>query len=444
MMNSAQNAPEAGQLGIYYPPPRTQPSGPLLVATDGGAPSDAAFRAALALREKLSADVEVVGVVEPLPMIVPEAQGLLQPLVVTPEHMTALKTKVRTQLDDAGVAGSKWPITVLYGRPAREITDLARQNHSQLIVIGLTHHGVIDRILDGETALEVLRQSEVPVLLASGFESLPRQAVFAVDFSAQSMNAARAGLRLVSADCFVNLVHVRPSVTVFDGTGMWEVEYDKAAERELEKFAEALAAPAGIETKPTILRGRPANAIADFARNAGADLIVAGTRGAGLMRRILVGSVATGLVHKATTSVLIVPDRVGARTERIADSLHADADPATRSEWAAKLSEFSKRNAARRATLEIDDPAIGSQSEVVDFPFLGADYDRQSGRVEIMLGEFTGSDRHLTHSMERISSIDILKDETGKDMALRVAYEGGQALVLFGRENRSKPVAKVT
>ena len=50
-----------------------------------------------------------------------------------------------------------------------------------------------------------------------------------------------------------------------------------------------------------------AHAIAEFARNEGVDLIVAGTRGNSLLVRVLVGSVTRRLLELAPCPVLAVP-----------------------------------------------------------------------------------------------------------------------------------------
>jgi nucleotide-binding universal stress UspA family protein len=52
---------------------------------------------------------------------------------------------------------------------------------------------------------------------------------------------------------------------------------------------------------------QPAHAIAQVAREAGADLIVTGTRGHGAIRGLLVGSVVLRLLHVAPCPVLAVP-----------------------------------------------------------------------------------------------------------------------------------------
>lgn len=309
-MTATINTPQAktNTTGSGYPPETKAVSGPLLVATDGSSAGEAAFRAAATIAAKASASIEVLIVVEPLPVLVPDPSVVMQPLVASPAVLEAYREGILGQLREIAPPGLEWRVEVEYGRPSSEIADEARQRKAQLIVIGLVHHGVMDRILDGDTALEVVRHSHTPVLLASSsWKSLPTQAVFAVDFSDQSMKAAREGLRLLGDNATVVLAHVRPMPTVYDGMGMWEDEYEEAAKRELVKFADALNADPKVHVQKMLLRGHPAETLLDVAEKIGADLIVAGTHGAGFVQRLLVGSVATRLMRHSTRSLLIVP-----------------------------------------------------------------------------------------------------------------------------------------
>lgn len=284
---------------------------PILVATDGTTAGEAAFRAAVLIAAKLSASVQVMVVVEPLPVVAPDSSTLMDPLVASPELLNVVRDSVISQLGGLAPEGLDWRVEVEYGRPSDEIANKAGTSNAQLVVIGLVHHRVVDRILDGDTALEVVRQSPAPVLLASAeLKGLAKRAVIAVDFSPQSIEAARAGLRLLGDESTVVLAHVRPMVSVFDETGMWEAEYETVAAEELQKFAEALNAPAGVRVEQVTLSGRPAGALLALAEKENADLIVCGTRGAGLVERLLLGSVATRLMRHSTRSLLIVPDSV--------------------------------------------------------------------------------------------------------------------------------------
>ena len=65
---------------------------------------------------------------------------------------------------------------------------------------------------------------------------------------------------------------------------------------------------AGVEARAMLLKGEDAAAlILDKARELKVDLIVIGSHGHGLLRKILVGSVTEAVLRKAPCGVLIVP-----------------------------------------------------------------------------------------------------------------------------------------
>jgi nucleotide-binding universal stress UspA family protein len=308
MISTTSNSAETSTLGMYYPAVSVKQLGPLLVATDRTEVSSSALRAAVILNEVVNRGVTVLAVIEPLPLIVPEPTSLLQPLVISPELTDIVRSQTAKQLEVAGAKPGSWTIEVEQGRPAEEIAFAARRHFASLVVLGLSHHSMVDRLIDGDTALELLRESDTPVLLASkDFVAAPKLVVIGVDFSPESMEAARASLPFLSPDCAIHLAHVRPSVTIFDGSGLWEEEYEKIAARQLDDFRETFAAPATMRVETTILLGKPATALTEYANKIDADLIVSGTHGLGLMRRIFIGSVASGLLRKSERSLLLVP-----------------------------------------------------------------------------------------------------------------------------------------
>jgi nucleotide-binding universal stress UspA family protein len=63
----------------------------------------------------------------------------------------------------------------------------------------------------------------------------------------------------------------------------------------------------GIEVLSSEEIGDPASAIIDYCTRASADLLVVGRRGAGMVERIVLGSVADRLAHHAPCALLIVP-----------------------------------------------------------------------------------------------------------------------------------------
>jgi hypothetical protein len=87
----------------------------------------------------------------------------------------------------------------------------------------------------------------------------------------------------------------------------------------------------------------------------------------------------------------------------------------------------------RLAALEVDDPELGAQAQEHDYPFLGATWDHHDERVEIMLGDFQGTGRHLTRGIGGVTAIDVLRDEQGRDLILRVAHGTGQTILTLAR-----------
>lgn len=85
-------------------------------------------------------------------------------------------------------------------------------------------------------------------------------------------------------------------------------EYARAEADEVVRKAVALAEDAGLEARGVVL-DRPTSAvqsIVEFATKERADLIVVGTRGLSGFKKLLLGSVSSGLVSHAPCSVLVV------------------------------------------------------------------------------------------------------------------------------------------
>ncbi|MBA3950614.1 MAG: universal stress protein [Rubrobacter sp.] len=93
-------------------------------------------------------------------------------------------------------------------------------------------------------------------------------------------------------------------------------EYVGRRRREAERLIEEQAREAedhGAHVAAVHLRERrPAEEIADLAGEIGADLVVVGSRGLGTIKRLLVGSVAEGVVRLAVCPTLVVRGGEGA------------------------------------------------------------------------------------------------------------------------------------
>ena len=78
----------------------------------------------------------------------------------------------------------------------------------------------------------------------------------------------------------------------------------KAGEVILERAEKSV--PVGIEFETKSETGSPAVTILDYAERINADLIVMGTRGLGLVKGVLLGSVSQYVVEQAACPVLVV------------------------------------------------------------------------------------------------------------------------------------------
>lgn len=400
----------------------------VLVATDGRPESDAALVAGRVLAEGRG-PLGVLTVLPLMPIVSPEIQ-----LPVSPDLEQARVDELRTRVTEQvqRVLGDKSvPVELRVGEAGSAIARAVRETDAQLVVVGIGQHRVIDRLFGDETALRLLRVSPVSVLaVAREFSHAPERVVIAMDFSAPSMRAAQAAIDMAADSATLYLAHVGPRESAATVAGEL-AGYPSDAAAELDRARQRLRIPTRMAVQRAVLHGEVARELLAFASSVNADLIATGSHGHGFIARMLVGSVATKILRGSTCSVLVVPPAAPLPAGALAGAAKVTTVP--RPEWAATLDRFTQRNLGRRGLLQVDDPEIGAQAQGNDFPLLGATYDHNDGRVELMFGELGAFDRHLTRSIGQVSSIDVLTDTAGRDVALRVAHGAGQTLLTFSR-----------
>ena len=407
--------------------------GPILVATDGTESADSALRAAAALAQHTNADVIALAVLEGLPLVAADYGILIPPIDIQPERRESLARRVRAQVAALGVNADRWTVEIREGDAAATIARAARELGARLIVLGVGHHELLDRLFGSETALHTLRQARTPVFaVPPRFNAMPRRIVVATDFTMASVAAARSALALFDSIEFVHLLHVSPPIELQpDAFAAWMSVFGEGIEPAFERVKAEIGLPESVKLETTTKVGKPSREVLAFARSVNADMIVTGSRGVGLIDRLLVGSTATGILRGAECGVFAVPSRSGEqRLVWPATGNRVSLDPAR---WAAELDAFTKRNIGRAASLEVDDPEMGAQAQEHDWPLLGLTWDHHDERVDIMLGDFEGVGRHLTRGIAGVTRIDLLKDETGRDWIVRIVHGRGQTLLSLKR-----------
>lgn len=186
-----------------------------------------------------------------------------------------------------------------------------------LIVLGAKGSGGFRRLLLGSVSSGVVTHAGSSVLVVRGLPStagrLFDRVLVAVDGSKEAARAVQAAAEVTkSTGAEFTILHVIyvPAAAYSSGSSA-ATRTERAARREAEDYLSAardLAKKAGVDCSVRIVEDlqSPVRGIIEFASKEHSDLIVLGTRGRGGFRRLLLGSVASGVVNFAPCSVLVV------------------------------------------------------------------------------------------------------------------------------------------
>jgi nucleotide-binding universal stress UspA family protein len=221
---------------------------------------------------------------------------------------------------------------VAAGDPAAAILAEAGRRGADLIAMSTHGRSGLGRWIYGSVADAVMRQASVPILLVSATcpaRGWPRDRVARIlvplDYSALSeavLASARELARTTRAELI--LLTVTPLQMAIDPMGgPYLADVVGQDQEDRQRYVEAVATKlraAGIAVKTRVKLGFPEGTILDVAREEDVALIAMSTHGSGGVTRLLMGSVATGVVQRACAPVLIVrPPEVRAETTPLAE-----------------------------------------------------------------------------------------------------------------------------
>jgi nucleotide-binding universal stress UspA family protein len=255
-----------------------------------------------------------------------EARLLLVRVVPVPTSSNGHKFSQSPQVHEAELylrdvaARVKHPYVVesavFTGDPADSIVDEIALRQVDVVVMSTHGRSGLGRWVYGSVADQIMRRANVPVLLVpphtAGSWPTARRPRVLVPLDGSDL--ARATLDLIaglveSLGAEVKLLQVIvPSAYSYTGMVSYlavdPTEYVAAAREYLDEVAKDLAARGWTVTAETAY-GSAATMIA-LAASRDADLIAMSTHGNGGLTRLLMGSVATGVVQQATVPVLIL------------------------------------------------------------------------------------------------------------------------------------------
>ena len=282
----------------------------ILVPIDFSRASLAALAYAARIAEGTSHEIQMIHAVTPTP--VEEAVTAQQLLVEAAQtRLEQLAKPLRARgLNVIGLAKIGVAIDVLEGEVAR--IDPAKSE----VVVTMGDRGLsaIRRTLLGSVADGALRRVRCPVIVVHENDELSERlrVVVGYGFESESLGAVGAFLALFGHGRFsprVELVHVIPEYEWVEGTEVPLLrappidDVEQLRAEELHAVAESLR-NLGIDATSTVLRGDPARALLQHAADTRADLLVAGRRPRRAFERLIFGSVAEGVTHRAKCAVL--------------------------------------------------------------------------------------------------------------------------------------------
>jgi nucleotide-binding universal stress UspA family protein len=276
----------------------------LLVGATGDESSIGALHVAAAIARRSGATVRVVTVATPFPHAVGIADVTAPPMMDEENRRAALaavKAKLET-LSDA----EQWNVHALVGWPAEAIVDEAERWPASLVVLGRGEHHAWDRLFGPETAIAVARHARAPVLaVPSNARKIPSRVLAAIDFTKSSVNAAKLAARLMTPNGTLILAHV----SAFDDRTATEGSlvdlYDTGVAAKLEACRREIHRETRRHIETAVLTGEVVGQLVEYASRERCDLIAVGGHHLGLIDRILLGSVRSGLLRSAPCSVLI-------------------------------------------------------------------------------------------------------------------------------------------
>jgi nucleotide-binding universal stress UspA family protein len=202
------------------------------------------------------------------------------------------------------------------GRAASVIVERADRVAADLIILGARGHGALERAVLGSVSSEVVDRAHCAVLVARN--PTTRRILIGTDGSDAAMSAlsfvSRSGL---FDDAKLRIVHAIDLPTAWwlgfspedasfasDAYVSTLAEGRRRATDVTNRAWEALEA-VGMNASACVVEGDAAAAINREAASWHADLVIVGTRGHGLVKRLLLGSTARSVLHGSASSVLI-------------------------------------------------------------------------------------------------------------------------------------------
>lgn len=285
----------------------------LLVPCDSSDSALLAVRLAVARAlSEAAVEIHLLHVIEPMtPVTLSEAFSARQLDERFPPQAAQALAPAVAALPQSGV---RYTLHCCFGLPATEIAAYAESAGCDEIIMGTHGRGALANLVTGSVATQVVKLLDIPVTLvkmAPCADSGTKKVLVPFDGSDSALRALRYAARLAHdhPEIKLDLLHVLdPGTHRVDAA----LSSEDPTRRSPDAFASVLR-PArelldadGVSCEVHCRAGDPARQIADHIARAGSTAVVMGTRGLGLMGNLVIGSVASRVVHYAQVPVTLI------------------------------------------------------------------------------------------------------------------------------------------
>jgi len=285
----------------------------ILVATDGKPKAHVALDAAADLAKRSGASLHLMNAFHVAPAAVYGYSTYIGPEDVS----EAFAWEARTLLNAEQARVEAQGVTVS-GQYAEQgpifdaVSEVAGAVDADLIVVGSRELSGLKGLLVGSASAHVLHNAHRPVLIVRGGENCwpPAHVIVGFDRSEASQRAAdiAAAIARLYEGATLTLVEVVPAEGSAGDAASGPANGLEQEHARLDEDSKRLEASSGHSVIGTVAVGDAADALlARTEGHAGPHLIAVGTRGLGPVRRLLLGSVSTRILHSGHTPLLVVP-----------------------------------------------------------------------------------------------------------------------------------------
>ncbi|HEX2909587.1 MAG TPA: universal stress protein [Chloroflexia bacterium] len=254
-------------------------------------------------------------------------------------YLESLKALLTAVTQAGALAGESVQVAVVHGHPARAIADAAVKAGASLILMSTHGRSGLSQLVLGSTALEVVQQTALPVMLVRPNPSAEKEVelsallrekpvslegpmVLTLDGSPEAEVALKPALDLAeAADLPLHLLRVLHPFIPADELAPWYADHlDIPPEKlhqeafsyirsQADRYLQAVKFPeaAKIRADQRVLReGEPANEIIKYAQEVKAAVVVMATHAPNRFEQAVLGSVADRVLCHGRLPVIMV------------------------------------------------------------------------------------------------------------------------------------------